>query len=126
MNDEINPKEQRVTMRDAAAENRLDRRTFLQGVGMVGLAAALPQAVAEAQVAAAQFADVKGADLKTPSGKPLRGLYPIMETPFTPDDKLNTDALAAEVEVAQQGARRGDDLAGVGQWLGDDVGRGAD
>ena len=92
-----------MTMRDAAAENRLDRRTFLQGVGMVGLAAALPQAVADAQIAAAQFADVKGADLKTPSGKPLRGLYPIMETPFTPEDKLNTDALAAEVKWLNKG-----------------------
>ena len=52
MNDEINPKEQRMTMRDAAVENRLNRRTFLQGVGMLGLGAALPQVVAEAQFGA--------------------------------------------------------------------------
>ncbi len=104
MNDEIHPKEQGMTMRDAAAENRLNRRTFLQSVGMVGLAAALPQVVADVQVADAQVAaDVKGADLKTPSGKPLRGLYPIMETPFTPEDKLNTDALAAEVKWLNKG-----------------------
>jgi 4-hydroxy-tetrahydrodipicolinate synthase len=71
---------------------------------MVGLAATLPQVVADVQVADAQVsADVKGADLKTPSGKPLRGLYPIMETPFTPDDKLNTDALAAEVKWLNRG-----------------------
>ena len=73
-----------------------DRRRFLQTVGMVGLAAALPQ------IAAAET-DVKGADLKTPSGKPLRGLYPIMETPFTADDKLNTDALANEVKFLNRG-----------------------
>src|SRR6202453_3339772 len=30
--------------------------------------------------------DIRGAQLSTPSGKPLRGLYPILETPFTPDD----------------------------------------
>ena len=42
-----------MTMRDAAVENRLNRRNFLQGVGMLGLAAALPQAMAEAQAAAA-------------------------------------------------------------------------
>ena len=85
-------------MDDITAGNRLDRRTFLQNVGMLGLAAALPQVMAEAQVA-----DVQGANLKTPSGKPLRGLYPIMETPFTPEDKLNTDALAAEVKWLNKG-----------------------
>ena len=85
-------------MRDAADENRLNRRTFLQNVGMLGLAAALPQAMADAQIA-----DVHGADLKTPSGKPLRGLYPIMETPFTAEDKLDTSALAAEVKWLNRG-----------------------
>jgi 4-hydroxy-tetrahydrodipicolinate synthase len=48
-------------------------------------------------------ADVRGADLKTPSGKPLRGLYPIMQTPFTPDDRLDTDLLAAEVRYIDRG-----------------------
>ncbi len=85
-------------MDDMTAGNRLDRRSFLQQVGMLGLAAALPQMAADAQ-----STDVHGADLKTPSGKPLRGLYPIMETPFTPDDKLNTDALAAEVKWLNKG-----------------------
>jgi 4-hydroxy-tetrahydrodipicolinate synthase len=87
---------------DNAAESRSDRRTFLQTVGMLGLAAALPQ-IAEA----AEVPDVKGADLKTPSGKPLRGLYPIMETPFTADDKLNTDTLASEVAFINRGRVNG-------------------
>jgi 4-hydroxy-tetrahydrodipicolinate synthase len=87
---------------DNAAESRSDRRTFLQTVGMLGLAATLPQ-IAEA----AEVPDVKGADLKTPSGKPLRGLYPIMETPFTADDKLNTDALASEVAFINRGRVNG-------------------
>jgi dihydrodipicolinate synthase/N-acetylneuraminate lyase len=98
MRDQSKIRQETLTMDDITAVNRLDRRSFLQNVGMLGLAAALPQMMAEAQ-----SADVHGADLKTPSGKPLRGLYPIMETPFTPDDKLNTDALAAEVKWLNKG-----------------------
>jgi dihydrodipicolinate synthase/N-acetylneuraminate lyase len=89
-------KEEGIAMGESLMASGQDRRRFLQTVGMVGLAAALPQ------IAAAET-DVKGADLKTPSGKPLRGLYPIMETPFTPDDKLNTDALANEVKFLNRG-----------------------
>jgi 4-hydroxy-tetrahydrodipicolinate synthase len=59
------------------------------------------------QGALAQAADVKGAQLSTPSGKPLRGLYPIVETPFTPDDKIDTDALAAEVKFINRGRVHG-------------------
>lgn len=47
--------------------------------------------------------DIRGAQLSTPSGKPLRGLYPILETPFTPDDVLDTEALAAEVRFINRG-----------------------
>ena len=72
-------------MHRGIAGSRTDRRSFLQGAGMLTLTAALAPEMLNAEVA-----DVKGADLKTPSGKPLRGLYPIMETPFTPDDKLDT------------------------------------
>jgi 4-hydroxy-tetrahydrodipicolinate synthase len=89
-------------MRETMAANRRDRgqdrRTFLQQMGMLGLAAALPSAAVAAEVP-----DVKGADLKTPSGKPLRGLYPIVATPFTADDKLDTAALAAEVAFINRG-----------------------
>jgi len=90
-------------MDDITPGNRLDRRTFLQNAGLLGLGAVLLQSVATTQIADAQSTDVHGAELKTPSGKPLRGLYPIMETPFTPDDKLNTDALAAEVKWLNKG-----------------------
>ena len=90
-------------MDDITAGNRLDRRTFLQNAGLLGLGAGLLQSVAATHVADAQSTDVQGANLKTPSGKPLRGLYPIMETPFTPEDKLNTDALAAEVKWLNKG-----------------------
>ena len=87
--------------------NRLDRRSFLQNAGLLGIGASLGAAGLGAAglepIAAAQAPEVKGADLKTPSGKPLRGLYPIMETPFTADDKLDTAALAAEVAFINRG-----------------------
>jgi 4-hydroxy-tetrahydrodipicolinate synthase len=47
--------------------------------------------------------DIRGAQLATPSGKPLRGLYPIIETPFTPADVLDTDALSAEIKFINRG-----------------------
>jgi 4-hydroxy-tetrahydrodipicolinate synthase len=47
--------------------------------------------------------DIRGAQLSTPSGKPLRGLYPILQTPFTPADALDTDSLAAEVRFVNRG-----------------------
>jgi len=89
-------------MENNAAGNRLNRRTFLQNAGMMGLGAGLLQAVA-----AAQETDMRGPDLRTPSGKPLRGLYPILETPFTQDDKLDTQALAAEVAFINRGRVNG-------------------
>lgn len=76
--------------------NKLGRRGFLKGAGTAALAAGLP-GVAQAAP------DVKGAHLTTPSGKPLRGLFPIMATPFTADDKLDTDLLAAEVNFINRG-----------------------
>jgi dihydrodipicolinate synthase/N-acetylneuraminate lyase len=90
--------EEALAMFENNEANRLDRRTFLQTAGLLGIGASLMPSMLEAQAA-----DVKGADLKTPSGKPLRGLYPIIQTPFTPDDKLNTDALAAEVKWLNKG-----------------------
>jgi dihydrodipicolinate synthase/N-acetylneuraminate lyase len=49
------------------------------------------------------MSDVKGAQLQTPGGKPLRGLYPIMQTPFDEKDVLDIDALAAEVRFLNRG-----------------------
>jgi 4-hydroxy-tetrahydrodipicolinate synthase len=74
------------------------RRLFLQAVGVLALDAALAR-VAQG----AQDTDVRGAQLATPSGKPLRGLYPIMQTPFTDQDVLDTEALAAEVRFINRG-----------------------
>jgi 4-hydroxy-tetrahydrodipicolinate synthase len=103
-------------MLDTISGNRLNRRAFLQNAGMVGLGAALLETVGEPMAAAqntdakvpdAKFSDVHGAHLQTPSGKPLRGLYPIMETPFTADDKLDTASLASEVKFINRGRVNG-------------------
>ncbi|HVW22412.1 MAG TPA: dihydrodipicolinate synthase family protein [Opitutaceae bacterium] len=74
----------------------LPRREFLQvlGAGALGLALAARQARAQAPAAA-------------PGGKQLRGVFPIAETPFTPDDKLDTDSLAAQVTFCNKGGVHG-------------------
>jgi len=77
------------------------RRAFLQSLGLIALAGEL------LPTEAAAAADVKGAQLTTPSGKPLRGLYPIVQTPFTEDDKLDLDSLAAEVKFINRGRVNG-------------------
>lgn len=85
-------------MDDSNAEAVSGRRSFLQAVGVLALATGVSQ-----ESTAAADSDVKGAQLKTPSGKPLRGLYPIMQTPFTEKDELDTESLAAEVKFINRG-----------------------
>ncbi len=75
---------------------------FLQNAGMLALSAGFLDAAALPETA-----EVHGVLLKTPSGKPLSGLYPIPETPFTPEDKLDSDALAKEVEFINRGRVNG-------------------
>lgn len=50
---------------------------------------------------------VQGARLTTPSGKPLYGLFPILQTPFTPNDVLDLEGLAAEVRFLNRGGVNG-------------------
>ena len=78
------------------------RRAFLQGLGAAALSAATLHSSNPAQAA-----DVIGASLRTTSGKPLRGLYPILLTPFTANDKLDTDALANEIRFVNRGRVNG-------------------
>ncbi len=65
------------------------RRDFLRQVG----AGALSLAFAGRSFAA--------------EGKPLRGLFPIGQTPCTPDNKLDLDCLAAEVKFCNRGGVHG-------------------
>jgi 4-hydroxy-tetrahydrodipicolinate synthase len=41
------------------------------------------------------------------SGKPMRGLFPIGQTPCTPDNRLDLDGLAAEVKFCNRGGVHG-------------------
>ena len=86
------------------AETQTGRRSFLQAVGVFALGASVLHRSSEAY---AEDTEAKGAMLKTPSGKPLRGLYPIVETPFTPDNRLDTDLLANEVRFINRGRVNG-------------------
>lgn len=77
------------------SEDQSDRRTFLKNAGSLalglGAAALLPS----------KEADATG---RLSSGsKPWRGLFPIGQTPFTPDNKLDHDCLAAEVKFCNRG-----------------------
>jgi len=79
-------------MDEHSGGDNFKRRAFLHTVGAFALGAGVLQARS-----AALATDVKGPSLKTPSGKPLRGLFPIVETPFTENNVLDTDTLAAEI-----------------------------
>jgi 4-hydroxy-tetrahydrodipicolinate synthase len=67
----------------------VDRRTVLKAFGSVAAGMAL---------SSAGFA----AGFKGNEAKPLRGLFPIGQTPFTEDDKLDFDSLAAEVKFCNR------------------------
>jgi 2-keto-3-deoxy-L-arabinonate dehydratase len=71
-----------------------DRRAFLKTAGALtlglGAAALLPCEEAEA------------AGKLKPGAKPWRGLFPIAQTPFTPENKLDLDCLVAEVRFCNR------------------------
>ena len=77
------------------------RREFLQflGAGALGLALSMRKAAA---------ADSDAPAAPPSSGpKQLRGLFPIAQTPFTEDDKIDLQALAAEVAFCNRGRVHG-------------------
>jgi hypothetical protein len=82
-------------MRRQGSQDQPDRRAFLKTAGALalglGAAALLPSEEAEA------------AGKLNPGSKPWRGLFPIGQTPFTPDNKLDLDCLAAEVKFCNRG-----------------------
>jgi 4-hydroxy-tetrahydrodipicolinate synthase len=69
--------------------HQIDRRTVLKAIGSVAAGAALSSAGFAAPSAG-------------PVTKPFRGLFPIGQTPFTQDDKLDLDCLAAEVKFCNR------------------------
>jgi 4-hydroxy-tetrahydrodipicolinate synthase len=74
----------------------ITRRDFLQRFGTGALALGLAPRVF-------------GADRPQPKGrgKSLRGIFPIAQTPFTPDDKLDVAALAKQVDFCDRGGVHG-------------------
>jgi 4-hydroxy-tetrahydrodipicolinate synthase len=67
-----------------------DRRNFLKGVAATGIVA-MAASGAEAAVP------------KSPNGKSLAGVFPIGWTPCTPDNKLNTGAMAKQMAFLHRG-----------------------
>jgi dihydrodipicolinate synthase/N-acetylneuraminate lyase len=82
-------------MAGQGSQDQIDRRAFLKTAGVftlgLGAAALLPCEEAEA------------AGTLNPGAKPWRGLFPIAQTPFTADDKLDLDCLVAEVGFCNRG-----------------------
>jgi 2-keto-3-deoxy-L-arabinonate dehydratase len=76
------------------SQDQCDRRAFLKTAGALtlglGAAALLP----------CEQAGAAGA--LNPGAKPWRGLFPIGQTPFTADDKLDLDCLIAEVDFCNR------------------------
>ncbi len=71
------------------AAPQVDRRTLLRGLGSVAAGLALSNV------------GVAGSHSDA-SRKPLRGLFPIGQTPFTESDQLDLDCLAAEVRFCNR------------------------
>ena len=79
-------------MQTRDVQSPLDRRQFIQSAGVAALGAA-----ALMSPHAALASGVLGA-----GSKPWRGLFPIAQTPFTADDKLDLDCLGAEVQFCNR------------------------
>jgi len=70
-----------------------DRRTFLRTLGVGAIGAALPK--------------WKLLATETPSSKPLRGIFPVAQTPFTDSNKVDFDALVKELRFIDRGGVHG-------------------
>jgi 2-keto-3-deoxy-L-arabinonate dehydratase len=75
--------------------DRFDRREFLEAAGVLALG------LGATALLTAEVAEADGS--MNPNSKPWRGLFPIGQTPFTPDNKLDLDCLAAEVKFCNRG-----------------------
>ena len=74
-------------------QDQFDRREILQSAGMLALGAAALMTPGAALASG----------VLKPGSKPWRGLFPIGQTPFTADDKLDLDCLAAEIDFCNRG-----------------------
>jgi 2-keto-3-deoxy-L-arabinonate dehydratase len=84
-------------MKNSNFQDQLDRREFVQAAavaaaGAAALGAASLTAPAKAMAAAAM----------KPASKSFRGLFPVAQTPLTPDNKLDLGCLAAQVKFCNE------------------------
>jgi 4-hydroxy-tetrahydrodipicolinate synthase len=83
-----------IHMRSNRFDTDPSRREFLQAAGATALTLGL--------------SNVAGAvDTKAPAGKPFWGVFPIGQTPVTPDNKLDLDGLASQVKFCNRGGVAG-------------------
>ncbi|MDG7001868.1 MAG: dihydrodipicolinate synthase family protein [Nitrososphaerota archaeon] len=77
-------------MKRRDSQNVLDRREFLETAGVLALG------LSAAALLTPKTAEANGTI--DPDSKPFRGLFPVAQTPFTPDNKLDLECLTAEVK----------------------------
>ena len=80
-------------MKRRDSQDQFDRREFFQSAGALALGAA----------ALMTPGTTLASGVLKPGCKPWRGLFPIGQTPFTADDKLDLDCLAAEIRFCNRG-----------------------
>ena len=69
-------------------KDQWNRREFIQTAAVAALGAVAMMAPGTAMASG----------VLKPGSKPWRGLFPVAQTPFTPDNKLDLDCLAAQVK----------------------------
>ena len=79
-------------MKRPDSQDQFDRREFLQSASVLALGAA----------ALMTPGAIQASGVLKPGSKPWRGLFPIGQTPFTADDKLDLDCLAAEIRFCNR------------------------
>ncbi len=75
-------------MRHSNFQGQWNRREFMQTASATALGAVAMLAPGKAMASG----------VLKPGSKPWRGLFPVAQTPFTPDNKLDLDCLAAQVK----------------------------
>jgi dihydrodipicolinate synthase/N-acetylneuraminate lyase len=80
-------------MKRRSSQDLFDRREFLETAGVFALG------LSAAALLTPEAAEANGTI--DPASRPFRGLFPVAQTPFTPDNNLDLDCLVAEVKFCQ-------------------------
>ena len=98
---ELNKNDRAGTMKGRDSQDQLDRREFFQSAGVLAIGAATLMSPGAALASG----------VLKPGSKPWRGLFPIAQTLFTADDKLDLDYLAAGGQILQLRSATGPPVA---------------